>query len=249
LPAGSLAALKLYGRGTVLLLWAPVAFYALSIAYSGVPLFLPAWWPFTWYNLRYGLQLLPLFAVSTALAVAAFERVIQVGRLMPSLKRWPDANLLFRGGIVATLALVVLSYGFVWKSEPLCFKEAWVNSRTKLALEASVAKTISELPAGSRYLMYIGDHVGAFQQAGIPLRQVVNEGNHRPWKKPTDPQGLWEEALADPARHVDFVIAYDGDAVDQGVEKKGLTLLTEIHASGQPPARIYSARPGLNQSR
>ena len=48
-----------------------MVFYALSIAYSGVPLFLPAWWPFTWYNLRYGLQLLPLFAVSAALIVSA----------------------------------------------------------------------------------------------------------------------------------------------------------------------------------
>ena len=44
-------------------------------------------------------------------------------------------------------------------------------------------------------------------------------------------------------------MAYDRDAVDQGVEKKGLTLLTEIHASGQPAARIYRAQPGLNQSR
>ncbi len=251
--AGSLAGMKLRLQPVVLLLWAPLAFYALSIAYSGVPLFLPAWWPFTWYNLRYGLQLLPLFAVSSALLLAAAQVVAAPEgalrkRLAPSLKRWPDTNLLFLGGRAVVLILIVLSYGFVWRAEPLCFTEARVNSRTKLALESSVAKAVSALPRDSTYLMYIGDHVGVFQQAGVPLRQVINEGNHRPWKKPSDPEGLWEQALADPRQHVDFVIAYAGDAVDQAVKKKDLALVTEIHTTGQPPARIYAARAALNQS-
>ena len=80
------------------------------------------------------------------------------------------------------------------------------------------------------------------EQAGIPLRQVVNSENHRPWKRPTDPEGLWERALADPPRYVDFVIAFDGDVVDQSVNRSNLTELTEIHATGQPHARIYAAR-------
>ena len=67
--------------------------------------------------------------------------------------------------------------------------------------------------------MDLGEHVGVMEQAGIPLRQVVNNENHRPWKRPTDPEGLWERALADPPRYVDFVIAFDGDAVDQGANK------------------------------
>ncbi len=245
---------KISTRVAVLLLSVPVAFYALSIAYSGVPLFLPAWWPFTWYNLRYGLQLLPLFAVSAALTVSALPAIAvpegMLGRwLGPSLKRWPDSDRLVRSGLWTMLGIVALSYGFVWKAQPLCFKEAWVNSRTKMALEKSVAEVVVALPANSRYLMYVGDHVGVFQQLGVPLRQVINEGNHRPWKKPTDPEGLWERALRDPSRYADFVIAYEGDAVDLGAEKKGLTLVAEVHTSGQPRARIYSTLPTMNQSR
>ncbi len=99
------------------------------------------------------------------------------------------------------------------------------------------------------YLMDLGEHVGVMEQADVPLRQVVNQDNHRPWKHPSDPEGLWERALADPARYVDFVIAFDGDAVDQGVNKSNLTELTEIHATGQPRARIYAARLAPNQSR
>ena len=49
--------------GTWLLLWMPLAFYALSIAYGSVPIFIPTWWPFSYYNVRYGLELLPVFAV------------------------------------------------------------------------------------------------------------------------------------------------------------------------------------------
>lgn len=257
--AGSLLVRKLRLQRVVLLFWVPVVFYALSIAYSGVPLFLPAWWPFTWYNLRYGLQLLPLFAVSAALVVSgtagfcAPEGAIQKKWLLPSLKRWPDTNVFssaaYVPAFVVGVVIVGLSYGFVWRAQPLCFTEAWVNSRTKLALESSVAKVISSLPRDAVYLMYVGDHVGVFQQIGIPLRQVINEGNHRPWKKPEDPEGLWEQALAHPARHVDFVITYEGDAVDRAVEKRGLALSTEIHTLGQPRARVYAARAALNQSR
>ncbi|MBI3645046.1 MAG: hypothetical protein HY233_03665 [Acidobacteriales bacterium] len=249
-----LVRIKLRSRGAVLLLWVPIVFYALSIAYGGVPLFLPAWWPYTWYNLRYGLQLLPLFAVSAALVVSALsarsapEGASEKGRPASSRKRWPDTKLQMLA-VGAVVVVAGLNYFSVWRAQPLCFKEAWVNSRTKLALESSVAQTVTTLPRNSQYLMYLGDHVGVFQQAGVPLRRVINEGNHRPWKKPSDSEGLWERALADPARHVDFVIAYDGDAVDQAVEKSSLTLVTEIHILGQPRARIYAARSGLNQSR
>ena len=35
-----------------------------TIAYSSVPIFLPKWWPHSWYNTRYGVELLPAFALS-----------------------------------------------------------------------------------------------------------------------------------------------------------------------------------------
>jgi len=54
---------------SLLLLLVPVPFYALSVAYGGVPIFIPTWWPFTHYNVRYGLQLLPAFASAFAFVV------------------------------------------------------------------------------------------------------------------------------------------------------------------------------------
>ncbi len=46
-----------------LLLWLPIPFYAYSVAYGSVPIFLPVWWPHSFYNTRYGLELLPAFAL------------------------------------------------------------------------------------------------------------------------------------------------------------------------------------------
>ncbi len=257
-----LTIVQLRARWVLLMLWLPLLFYALSIAYGSVPLFLPAWWPFTWYNLRYGLQLLPLFAVAAGMIPSALTKFDKVGaaeegdpngeRFARLRKRHPETSLAFPAvwvAAAAVMALTALSYFSILKAQPLCFKEAWVNSRTRLALETAVAERIRSLPRNSDYLMYLGDHAGVFQQSGVPLRQVINEGNHRPWKKPADAEGLWERALADPVRHADFVIAYEGDAVDRALDKSRLTLLMEIHTTGQPRARIYTARAGLNQSR
>lgn len=215
---------------TFLLVCLPIAFYALSIAHGGVPLYVPSWWPFTWYNIRYGLQLLPLFSVSAGILIAA---LLSTGK---RLGPWLAA---------AAIALVVFNYASVWRTQPLCFTEAWVNSRTRIVLESAVQRAIDALPPNSRYLMYLGDHAGIFQQAGIPLRQVVNEGNHRPWKKPSDPSGLWERALANPPHYADYVIAFDGDAVDRAADQTHLTLLSEIHTTGQPHARIYATKRGV----
>ena len=89
--------------------------------------------------------------------------------------------------------------------------------------------------------MYLGDHVGAVQQAGIPLRRVINEGNHRTWKQ-HDPEGLWEHALADPARYADYVVAFEGDSVWKAVQSRHLPALVEIHTTGQERAILYRAR-------
>ena len=90
--------------------------------------------------------------------------------------------------------------------------------------------------------MYAGDHVGALERAGIPLSHTINEGNHRVWIQPTDPQGLWERALADPAKYADYVLAFEGDPVWQAVHNEHLRELVDIHVTGQAPAILYRAR-------
>ena len=215
----------------LLMLALPLPFYTLSIAYGSVPIFLPIWWPYSLYNARYGVQLLPAFAVAAAIA-AYFA-----ARFLGSIK----AKALVAGALVI---FVAGSYASVWWGQPVSFREAWNNSRTRQALEKELASTLEELPPNATFLMYLGNHVGALEIAGIPLRRVIYEGNHRTWKRPSDPQGLWEQALADPARYVDFVVASDGDAVSSGMERRGLEPLLVIHVTGQPRVVLYRARGG-----
>jgi hypothetical protein len=212
----------------LLLLWVPVPFYALSVAYSGVPIFMPVWWPFSYYNVRYGLELLPAFAVFVALAVYFAAEVMRRRAFKLSVA-------------VAGMIFAAASYGSIW-SAPVCLGEATVNSRGRVAVERELADFLKALPNDSTLLMYLGEHVGALQQAGIPLRRVINEGNHRTWKQPVDLDGLWERALANPSQYAEFVIAFEGDAVSNAVQKQNLMPLAVIHASGQPKATIYRTR-------
>jgi hypothetical protein len=212
----------------LLLLGIPLPFYSLSVAYGGVPIFMPVWWPFSYYNVRYGLELLPAFAVFAAVAVYFAVQMVQ--------------RRAFRfAAAVAGLIFVVASYASIW-SAPVCVSEGVVNSRARISVERELADFVKALPPDSSVLMYLGNHVGALQQAGVPLRRVINEGNHRTWKQPADLEGLWERTLANPAKYADFVIAFEGDAVSTGVQKQDLIPLAVIHTSGEPKATIYRTR-------
>jgi len=210
----------------LLLLWTPLPFYMLSVAYGGVPMFLPPWWPFSIYNARYGLQLLPAFAVFIPLCGYFAARI------------FPDLKIKVAIAF-SVLLLAGTSYALAWRNQPILFREAWINSRSKNAIEEQLASLLEHLPHDSNYLMYLGSHVGAMERAGIPLSHVINEGNHRPWEKPRDPNGLWEKALANPEQYVQYVIAFKGDDVDAQVNKKPLASFLILHVEGQPPVTIY----------
>src|SRR5262249_43773925 len=154
------------------------------------------WWPFSHYNTRYGLQMLPAFAVTPAVLACLVLRSGWQRRLKAVF-------------VVATLLFVIASYTSIWRSGPVTLQEAQINMRTRTRFEKQVASWLQKLPENATLLMYLGDHVGAVQQAGIPLRRTINEGNHRVWKQPTDAEGLWERALANPPQYADYVLAFE----------------------------------------
>lgn len=200
----------------LLLLWFPLPFYALAVAYLSIPIFLPVWWPFTYYNDRYGMEMLPAVAVFSAITAYA------------------AARLLGRRQAIAWIALAVLvasSYLAVWRNRPLCLREAIANSGPRSAIERRVAAVLRQLPPRATILMFLGAHGGALQDAGIPLRRTVNE----------TVRGAWERALAAPAAEANYLVAFDGDPVALAIatHPTGLDLLTTIAVPGEPAARIY----------
>jgi hypothetical protein len=97
--------------------------------------------------------------------------------------------------------------------------------------------------------MYLGEHVGALQDAGIPLRRTINEADHRTWRQPFDPQGLWESALANPSDYADYVVAIGSDPVATAIRAQQLHTIAIVDVQGQPRATIYRTdkHPSPNQ--
>ena len=221
-----------------LLLWAPLPFYALSIAYGSVPIFVPDWWPFSNYNVRYGLQLLPAFVVFVPIAISFLvQSAAKLPQVQDSWRRWAGGAT-----VLGTLLLATLSYGAIWRSDPICYREAAINMRGLASLDREVADWLKTFPTNSTILMYLGQHSGAAEQAGFDLKRIIYEGNHRVWKRPVDPDGLWERALADPATYADYAVGFEGDPVWTAAKKRHLTALVELHTTGQPPAIIFQGR-------
>jgi hypothetical protein len=205
-----------------LLLWIPLPFYIYSIAYGSVPIFIPQLWPHSYYNTRYGMEMLPALAVFAFLAAQWLER------------RWSQSQPLAKRLMqpIVLLLIALNNIGMMYRT-PLVLKEAMNNSVTRIGFETALARQLLVFPKGSVILMYNSDHVGALQYAGIPLRQTINEGDY----------DSFHAALAAPAAHATYVVAIAGDPVSAAVaaHPEGLTELTILCTSGQPCARIYQS--------
>jgi Dolichyl-phosphate-mannose-protein mannosyltransferase len=203
-----------------LLLWMPLPFYIYSIAYGSVPIFIPQLWPHSYYNSRYGMELLPALSIFTFLAVAWIET------------RWSETQPLAKRLMqpIALLLVALNTVGMMY-STPLVLKEALANSTTRIAFETALARQLRAFPDGATILMYNSDHVGALQAAAMPLKQTINEGDY----------DSFQAALAAPAEHATYIVAIAGDPVAAAVatHPQGLTELTILCTSGQPCARIY----------
>jgi hypothetical protein len=211
-------------RAAWLLLWLPLPFYAYSIAYGSVPVFVPVWWPFSYYNVRYGLELLPAFAVFAGFAVA------DIGERLPA----GSGRQVAVGGLILLLAA---NYWKVAGATPICLREARTNSVSRLRLESQLAAVLAALPPHSTLLMYTGEYVGALQLADVPLRRVVNETGRT----------IWNAGLSCPAEAADYVIAVDGDLVAQAVARNSrwLEKIAGFSTPGKPDVVVYrSTFPG-----
>jgi len=195
-------------------LWTPVLFYALCIAWGSVPIYHPEWWPFSYYNVRYGLQLLPAIAVFAALACEF------------------AVNFFSQRTVVCVAALLIAVSCFsVWHKTPICLREAQANGRERMALEQELAARLKSIPSAATLMMDCGAHPGAIQMAGIPFRRVLRESN----------PPYWEIALTRPAQSADYIIAFPGDDVSRAVRlfPQGLEAIATIGTPGQAKAVIY----------
>ena len=217
-----------------LLLALPLPFYAYSVAYSSVPIFIPVWWPHSFYNLRYGIELLP--AIALALGFAAQFCLAAVQQFKPRAidARWANS------AAVILFALIALNAAQMLRERPLVYVEGTKNIQAHRPYELTIPPTIRAALAarpGAVLLMITSTDPEIVARTGIPLRQTINESDL--W--------IYRDALAAPAAHAALVLAFDGDEVDRAVHAhpQGLTVYHRFTAPGQPAATLYvSGTPG-----
>jgi hypothetical protein len=220
------AAVRARAESFALLLWIPVPFYIYSVAYGSVPIFIPQLWPHSYYNARYGMELLPALAIYPTLAAERLEIWFQgktSGWALISARLWqPAAMVLCVANCIAMMYLI-----------PPVLKEGMVNSTTRISLEHALAISLEEMPRNVPVMMSVTNHVGAVQIAGRTLQSMISENDDQ----------AWQAALNDPAHQAAYVIAIVGDPVARAVAEhpSGLGEIEVICTTGQPCARIYQS--------
>ena len=215
-----------------LLLWFPIPFYAYSVAYGSVPIFLPPWWPHSWYNTRYGMEMLPAFALGMGFAAQCALAAVNEFKPQERDPRW------VRGAVGALFAVLVLNAIQMVRERPLVYVEGTKNIHARRAYEMEIPPVLRRLVAerpGCAVLMDTSTFPNLVAFTGIPLRQTINESD----------LGIYSEALAAPAAHAAIVLAFDGDEIDRAVKAhpQGLTAVRHFTAPGQPAGRIYVSGP------
>jgi hypothetical protein len=204
--------------GVAILLWLPFGFYVWSVAYGGIPIFVPDRWPFSYYNVRYGLELLPAIAISFGYLLLLIYRSARSRRLQVAF-----ASLL--------LLLVAGAYVKASTNGPACLREGEINSAGRIALHKEIVLALKQLPSDSTFVVSLTEHVGVFERAQIPLRRTWNESSHR----------KGEKEFSFPLARGDYVLAFDGDPVAQMVAQHPETVqaIAIFHVAGEKRCVLY----------
>jgi len=215
----------------IALLWLPIPFYAYSVAYASVPIFLPVWWPYSYYNLRYGLELLPAMALGLGFIAQFAFSAVRDFKPAPAnrreSRRWVACAALLLYLTVALNAVQMI------RERPLVYVEGIKNAEARRPYELEIPpvlhKLLAQRPGSSVLTLSLDPEIIAL--TGIPLRQTINEGDRQ----------YFRDALADPAAHAPIILAFDGDAIDQAVHAhpEGLTLVRRFQTPYEPGATIY----------
>jgi hypothetical protein len=206
-----------------LLLWLPVPFYAYSISYGSVPIFLPPWWPHSHYNLRYGMELLPAFALGLGF-------VAQFG--LAGVREFKAGWVKYAAGLL--FVLIGLNSWRMIEVRPLVYVEGIKNNEARRQYEIEIPPLLRSLLAarpGAAVLMNTSVYPELVSLTGIPLSQTINESDLE----------VYKEALRAPAAHAAVVLAFDGDEIDQAVKAcpTGLTPVRRFTLAGQPSGTMY----------
>jgi hypothetical protein len=231
----------------LLLLWLPAAFYTWSVAYGSVPIFFPAWWPYTWYNTRYGLEMLPALALGLGLAAQAVVSELcrlNLSHLAPRFPKFIRLQPILPVALFGVfIALAAMNTVALVREGPIVYIESTTNLEARQPYDEAIPPLLEQLLAHfpqAPVLMNTSAYPEIVAMTGIPLRETINESDLE----------IFDAALVAPATHAAIVVTFDGDVVDRAVQQhpEGLNVAGRFTAPGQPTATIYVSRRWMNHS-
>jgi TPR repeat protein len=163
--AGAAAALFRRAFWPLALLALPGVFVVWSVHSSGTPIFLPALPPFSYYNTRYGLAVMPLLALAGAGLVSVAPRPL-------------------RGTLALLISLAAVT---PWVAHPspgnwVTWEESRVNSVARREWTRQTADYLRpRYVRGSGILTGFGDLTGVYRTLAIPLRETFTPDNGLPF--------------------------------------------------------------------
>lgn len=177
-------------RAATLLLLILFPFYIQAMATAAVALYVPTYFPHSYYNLRYGIEMLPAIAILASFVVS------------PTLSR----NL--RTGMLV-LCLAVLGAQYAWmlssgaRQLPVV-KEGILNTPCKTKATEALITFFRSHYHGQEILMQSGEWACFAPTLGIPYRKILCGDNRKYWRE--IPQGA--------QKLVKWIVAGQGDPVD-----------------------------------
>jgi len=218
------ASLRESRRGAVaVLLIVPLPFYIQAMAYAAVPLYVPTLFPHTYYNLRYGVEMIA--------AVALFPSFVFSPRL---------GNKLRLTLLIIFLAVLGRQFAELTAAGPRelpVVKESILNTPCRARRQQAIIEFLREHYDGKRVLVASGKWPCVMPEVGIYFRHTLSNLNRNYWAKmPTEPE-----------KWVEWIIRGEGDAVDSLMQAypeafKNFEVVDAGEFRGEGSFKIYRRR-------
>lgn len=217
--AGAVCAAIKKAMAPVFFLMLTPGFYIWSMHSSAsTPIFIPTLWPNTYYNSRYGIAMVALWAFAAGAIVL----------LIP--QRWRRSALLLP--LISIAPWLILPSKNNW----ICWKESEANSIARRAWTTTAAQFFGahyQRGQGVLAASGTGDVAGIFCRTGIPLRDAVDIGNGPLW--------MANEARPDLLHQALWAVAQAGDPVAKALDATSLPyqVVDQIQVQGAPTLKVY----------
>jgi Dolichyl-phosphate-mannose-protein mannosyltransferase len=209
----------------LILLLLPGVFYVYSMHSGGTPIFVPLLYSGAYYNVRYGLSVLPLLALAVAALVTVFPERLR--------------------GKAAAAAILVATVPWLIRPTPenwIVFQEGNQNYRGHRELERAVEDYLRPRYArGAGVVTSFGATTAIFRELGIPLAETLTGDNGPVWAA--------ANKGPDPFAHQAWAMVIAGDYAEKAVKNAGCFSLEQtFKAKDAPEIHIYRRTGGHSGS-